>query len=305
MPYSTFQRLARWRRVRVKRIRLSQFVKDALQILLGVASAAFGLKSFLLPSGFLDGGVTGISLLITALTGWPLPVLIFIINLPFIVMGYLQVSKRFAFKTLLAVALLAAVLALVPLPEMTHDKLLISIFGGFFLGAGIGFSIRGGCVLDGTEVLALFLSRKLVFTIGDIILFINILIFLLAAVLINTETALYAMLTYFSASKTIDLIITGLEEYTGIFIISERSEHIRYFITHEMGSGVTIFKGERGFGKRGEQGGELNILYTVITRLEVQKLKNGVEKLDSHAFLIQQHISDTRGGMIRKKRHLH
>jgi uncharacterized membrane-anchored protein YitT (DUF2179 family) len=279
---------------------LLQYGKDTLLIIIGVLSASFGLKGFLLPNDFLDGGVTGISLLINILTDINLPILIIIVNLPFIWLAYTQVSKMFALKTLLAIGLLALSLTFISFPIVTTDKLLIAVFGGFFLGAGIGLSIRGGCVLDGTEVLALFISRKTVLTVGDVIIVINVIIFSAAAILINIETAMYAMLTYLGASKTIDFLIHGLEEFTGVTIISEHSEEIRKVIIEKLGRGVTIFKGKRGFGKRGQINDDLEIIYTVVTRLEIQKLKDEIENIDKSAFIIQQTINDVKGGMIKK-----
>jgi uncharacterized membrane-anchored protein YitT (DUF2179 family) len=277
-----------------------QYSKDALLVIVGVLSASFGLKGFLLPNDFLDGGVTGISLLINILTDINLPVLIIIVNLPFIWLAYTQVSKIFALKTLLAIGLLALSLTFISFPIVTTDKLLIAVFGGFFLGAGIGLSIRGGCVLDGTEVLALFISRKTVLSVGDVIIVINVIIFSAAAILINIETAMYAMLTYLGASKTIDFLIHGLEEFTGVTIITEHSEAVRKVIIEKLGRGVTIFNGKRGFGKRGQINEDLEIIYTVVTRLEIQKLTDEIENIDKSAFIIQQSINDVKGGMIKK-----
>ncbi|MEA5425566.1 YitT family protein [Arcicella lustrica] len=277
-----------------------QYGKDALLVIVGVLSASFGLKGFLLPNDFLDGGVTGISLLINILTDINLPVLIIIVNLPFIWLAYTQVSKVFAIKTLIAIGLLALSLTLISFPIVTTDKLLIAVFGGFFLGAGIGLSIRGGCVLDGTEVLALFISRKTVLSVGDVIIVINVIIFSAAAILINIETAMYAMLTYLGASKTIDFLIHGLEEFTGVTIITEHSEAVRKVIIEKLGRGVTIFNGKRGFGKRGQLNEDLEIIYTVVTRLEIQKLTDEIENIDKSAFIIQQSINDVKGGMIKK-----
>lgn len=277
-----------------------QYGKDALLVIVGVLSASFGLKGFLLPNDFLDGGVTGISLLINILTDINLPVLIIIVNLPFIWLAYTQVSKIFAVKTLIAIGLLALSLTFISFPIVTTDKLLIAVFGGFFLGAGIGLSIRGGCVLDGTEVLALFISRKTVLSVGDVIIVINVIIFSAAAILINIETAMYAMLTYLGASKTIDFLIHGLEEFTGVTIITEHSEAVRKVIIEKLGRGVTIFNGKRGFGKRGQINEDLEIIYTVVTRLEIQKLTDEVANIDKSAFIIQQSINDVKGGMIKK-----
>lgn len=278
----------------------AQSVKNVSLIALGVLLAGIGLKGFLLPNSFLDGGVMGMSLLINITTDIPLPFLIVIVNLPFIFLAYSQVSKFFAIKTLLGIVGLAICIAFIEIPLVTSDKLLIAIFGGFFLGAGIGMSIRGGGVLDGTEVLALYISRKTVLSVGDVIIIINVLIFAVAAFLINIETALYAMLTYLSASKTIDFLIHGIEEYTGVTIISEKSEEIRVMIIEQLGRGVTIFKAKRGFGKRGRKDEDLDVVYTVLTRLEIQKLTNEIENIDPTAFVVQQSLNDVKGGMIKK-----
>lgn len=295
---------AKVRQLLIMRLLLGQTLVQSVFIIMGVFSAALGLKGFLLPSGFLDGGVTGISLLVSRLSGLQLPVLIFSINLPFIVLGYRQISLRFALKTMAAITALSLVLAMVPFPEVTTDPLLVALFGGFFLGAGIGLCIRGGAVIDGTEVLAIYISKKSTLSVGDVILIFNILLFGTSAWLIDIETAMYAMLTYLAAGKTVDFVITGIEEYTGVTIISARSETIRKAIVEKLGRGVTIYNGKRGFGKQQHADLNLDIIFTVITRLEVQKLKNEIEKIDRHAFIIQHAISDTRGGMV-KKRPLH
>lgn len=276
-------------------------IKDAIFISLGVTAAAFGLKSFLLPSHFLDGGVMGISLLIHNQTNFDLSYLVVIINIPFIVIAYTQVSKSFALKTLIAITLLAVLLAFVEFPFITSDKLLISFFGGFFLGLGIGLSIRGGSVIDGTEVLAIYTSRKTVLTVGDIILVLNIVIFSVAAYLINIETALYAILTYLVASKTVDFVVHGIEEYISVMIVSEKSDAIKNAITKNMGRGVTVLQGKGGFGKRGHQEEDYDVIFSVITRLELQKLKTEVAKIDENAFMVENSVSDIRGGMIKKR----
>ena len=288
----------------LKRITAKQTLRSLIFIILGILAAGMGLRGFLLPNNFLDGGAMGISLLANTLSGLNLSLLIVAVNLPFIWMGYRQVSLLFALKTLVAIAGLALVVAFVPYPTITTDKLLIAVFGGFFLGLGIGLAIRGGCVIDGTEVLALYISKRSMLSVGDVIFIVNVIIFSFAAALVDIETALYAMLTYLSASKTVDFLIQGIEEYTAVTIISEKSEDIRKYIIDEMGRGVTIFKGQRGFGKRGEVDSDIDIIYTVITRLEVPALKSEIDRLDRDAFIIQYGIRDTKGGMI-KKRPLH
>ncbi len=276
------------------------YVKDALFIIGGIFAAGFGLESFLLPNRFIDGGATGISLLVTEVTDVPLSVLIILVNIPFLIMGYRVIGKQFALKAFLAILGLALVLALVSFPEVTQDKLLVSVFGGFFLGAGIGLSIRGGGVLDGTEVLAIFLSRKLSVKIGDVIIMINIVIFLAAAYLLSIEAALYSMLTYLAASKTLDFVVDGIEEYTGVTIISSKSEEIRLMVTEKLGRGLTVYRATGGYGKQGEHN-EYDVIYTVITRLEIRKLTVELELIDPKAFVVMSSINDTRGGMIKKR----
>jgi len=292
------------RAVREYKIILYRHVKDFVLIGLGVFSAAFGLKGFLQTNRFIDGGATGISLLVSAVTAIPLYALIILINIPFILLGSKIVGKAFAVKTALAILTLALVVAMVPFPNVTNDNLLVALFGGFFLGAGIGLSIRGGAVLDGTEILAIFMSRKFSTTIGDIIIVINIFIFAAAAYFLSVEIALYSMVTYLAASKTLDFVVEGIEEYTGVTIISMRSEEIRQMIIGTLGRGVTLYSGKRGFGKQGESR-NTDIVYTVITRLELNHLKTELEKIDPNAFIVMSPVKETKGGMIKKRRLLH
>ena len=269
--------------------------------MLGVLSAGFGLRGFLLPSKFIDGGVVGISLLISAVTHFPLSFLLVLVNIPFVVLGFKLIGRLFAIKTAIAIAALSVVVAFVPYPHITQDKFLIAFFGGFFLGLGIGLALRGGGVIDGSEVLAISLTKKLRLTVGDIILIINIIIFSFAAWILSVETALYSILTYLAASRTVDFVIEGIEEYTGVTIVSVKAEDIRRMIIEVMGKGVTTFKGEKGFGKRGHTEGETKIIYTVITRLEVSKLSVEIEKIDPNAFVVMSSIKDTKGGMIKNR----
>ena len=285
------------------KVTIRTWVKDFFLIILGIASAAFGLEAFLIPNKFIDGGVTGISLLISELSGLKLSLLLVLINTPFILLGLKIINRQFALKTAFAIAGLASCTALFHFPEITHDKLLVSLFGGFFLGAGIGLSGRGGAVLDGTEVLAIFISRKLGVTIGDVIIIINALIFGTAAYFLSLETALYAMITYLSASKTLDFVIEGIEEYTGVTVISPRHEEIIHMVAHKMGRGVTVYSGKRGYGKHGHVTNS-DIIFIVITRLEISKLNAEIEKIDPNAFVVMSSIKDTKGGMV-KKRPLH
>ncbi|HUQ34506.1 MAG TPA: YitT family protein [Pyrinomonadaceae bacterium] len=265
-------------------------------LVLGVLSAGLGLKGFLLPLHFIDGGVTGVSMLVSALSKGSLPLLILVINAPFIFIGYRQIGKMFALKSALAIAGLALCLAFLPYPVATNDKLLAAVFGGFFLGAGIGLSIRAGGVLDGTEVMALILSKKMGTTVGDVILLLNIVIFSVAAIFLGLEPALYSVLTYFSVSKTMDFLIHGIEEYNGVTIISARSEEIKGSILNDLGRGITVYKGMGGLTND-----EQDILFCVVTRLEIPRLKKVVKEIDEAAFIAVHRISDATGGVMKKQ----
>ncbi len=284
-----------------QRVKLRELIKDVMSILIGVICAGFGLKGFLLPNAFIDGGATGISLLIAQLTNLPVAPIIVLINLPFIVLAFRLLGAAFAIKTICAIILLAIVVAVVPYPIVTNDKLLVAVFGGFFLGAGIGFAVRGGCVIDGTEVLAIYISRKTSTTIGDIIVVINVLIFGAAAYFLSITIALYAMLTYMSASKAVDFLIEGLEEYTGVTIISSKPSKVQQMIINQLGRGVTVYSGKRGYGKSGDKVYEMDIIFTVITRLEISKLYSELRLIDPNAFVVMNSIKDMKGGMIKKR----
>jgi uncharacterized membrane-anchored protein YitT (DUF2179 family) len=275
-------------------------LKEFFLILVGIGLAGFGLKGFLIPSGFIDGGVTGISLLVHFLTPINLSLLIFIINLPFIFLAIKQIGKTFALKTLFAIIVLSLSLLWINYPIITLDKLLVAIFGGFLLGAGIGLSVRGGSVLDGTEILSVYLNRKTGFSIGEIVFFINVIIFSVAAVFLGIETALYSILTYLVASKSIDFISHGIEEYTGLTIISDKNKEIRRKL-FEMGNGVTIYKGNKGYADDKDKK-EIDILFTIVTRLEVFKIKKAIQSIDLHALIIEESISEIEGGFIKKRK---
>lgn len=265
-------------------------------IILGILSAGLGLKGFLLSSRFIDGGVTGISMLASDIFRFPLPILILVINLPFIAVGYRQIGRKFAVKSALAIAGLALCLAFIKYPDVTPDKLLTAVFGGFFIGAGIGLAIRGGAVLDGTEIAALLVSKSShLFKVGDVILILNVFIFSAAAFFLGVEPALYSMLTYFAASKTVDFLIHGIEEYTSITIISDKSEEIRQAITHVLNRGVTVYKGRGGLTDV-----EQDILNCVVTRLEIGRVKGVATEIDRGAFIVIQALADATGGVIKK-----
>jgi uncharacterized membrane-anchored protein YitT (DUF2179 family) len=230
---------------------------------------------------------------------------IIILNIPLIIAGYFSISPIFAIRTFVCVILLGICLLWFPYPIITSDKTLISSFGGFFLGLGIGLTMRAGCALDGIEVLALYTWKRTSFTISEIILALNIFIFGIAAFKFGIETALYSILTYFTASKTIDFVVEGIEEYTGVTIISGHSEVIKHRLVNELGRGITIYKGERGFLPGNfEVSSDVDIIFTVVSRLELRKLKNLVYEVDQKAFVFANTIKEASGGII-KRRHVH
>lgn len=271
-------------------------IRNVILIILGTLSAAMGLHGFLMSSDFIDGGVTGISMLLAKATGRPLSLLLPVINFPFIAMGYRQIGLAFAIRSTCAIGLLAVMLAILHFPDVTKDPLLTAVFGGFFIGAGIGLAIRGGAVLDGTEIAALLISKRShLFRVGDIILGINVVIFFVAIFVLGVEKALYSILTYVAAAKTLDFIIYGIEQYTALTIVSEKSSAIRLRIMDELGRGVTIYK-----ARGGKSGADQEILYCVVTRLEIGKVKGIIFDLDRSAFVVTTSLSDVQGGMVKR-----
>ena len=286
----------------MKNTLLSTWITEALYTIAGILFCGFALKSFLIPNHFFDGGVTGISLLIHEIYDINIAYVIILANIPLIIMGAYQINKKFAFRTLAAVIGLGLCLLLIPYPEITSDKLLVSIFGGVFMGIGVGLAIRGGCALDGVEVLALYTGKKISFTISEIILGINIIIFLIAATKLGLPTALYSILTYYTASRMTNFVIEGLEEYTGVTIISGQSSTIKERLVMDLGRGITIYKGERGFLKESfDVRHPVDIVFTVVTRLELRRLKNLVNSIDPNAFVFTSLIKEAAGGVLKRR----
>jgi uncharacterized membrane-anchored protein YitT (DUF2179 family) len=284
---------------RVAGVKLAAVVfKDTLLIGAGVVSAGFGLKGFLFSSHFIDGGVTGISMLGAMVLGLPLPLLILVINLPFVALGWRQMGANFAVKSMLAIGALSVCIGLIPYPDVTPDKLLTAVFGGFFLGVGIGLAIRGGAVLDVTDIAALLISKKTsVFRVGDVILILNVVIFSAAIFFLGVEPALYSILTYLAASKTVDFLLHGLEEYTSVIIISRQSERIRRVLLDSLHRGVTVYK-----GRGGQTDADQDILCCIVTRLEIGKVKAAARNIDHGCFIITHSLADVEGGVVKKPR---
>lgn len=290
----------------MSRAPLLHTVTDIVSSVAGILFCGFALKGFLVPNQFFDGGVTGISLLIHELYHFNIAYVIIIANLPLIIMGAFQINTAFAIRTFAAVVGLGLCLLFIPYPQITSDKLLVSIFGGVFMGIGVGLAMRGGCALDGIEVLALYTGKRISFTISEIILGINIIIFLIAAIELGLPTALYSILTYYTASKTISFVIEGLEEYTGVTIISGESDPIKEKLVKDLGRGITVYKGERGFLKDSfEISQDCDIVFTVVTRLEVRRLKNMVHSIDPNAFVFTSTIKEAAGGVLKRRARQH
>jgi uncharacterized membrane-anchored protein YitT (DUF2179 family) len=271
-------------------------LRHAIFILAGVLSASFGLKGFLIPTGFIDGGVTGVSLLLAATTSLPLSMWLPLINVPFIAVGLTQLGRAFAARSSLAIIGLALAVGFVEFPIVTKDLFLTALFGGFFLGAGIGLAMRGGAVLDGTEIAALLISRRTaMIRVGDLILAFNVVLFTVAMAVLGVEAALYSIVTYLSAARTVDFVVHGIEEYTAITIISSESAEIREAITGDLARGVTVYKGRGGLTNA-----EQEILFCVVTRLEIDRVRSIAHGIDKGAFIVSHALADVDGGVVKR-----
>lgn len=279
-------------------------LSSIIYTILGVFIAVVALQGFMVPNKFIDGGVTGIVILIFDLIDIPIGILLLVLNLPFIVMGYHKIGKTFAIHALIAVILMAALMHVVSVPVVTTDRVLIAVFGGFLIGLGIGLVIRGGGVIDGLEVVAQYTYKKSGFSTSEVILTINSLILLGAAFEFGIETAMYSILTYYTAMKTTDYVVDGFEEYTALSIVSKNHEVIRDLLVEKFDKALTIYKGQRGYlpGNKVEVK-DCNIIMVVVTRLEIHRLKGAIQVLDPNAFFFVQSIKEVKGGLLKKSPH--
>jgi uncharacterized membrane-anchored protein YitT (DUF2179 family) len=285
-----------WGMKPIKPNRFTRELSNALLIVLGILSAGMGLHGFLQSSNFIDGGVTGISMLLDKTTRVPLSVWLPIVNLPFIVLGYRQLGMAFAVRSALAIGGLSLALATIHYPDVTPDLLLTAVFGGVFIGAGIGFAVRGGAVLDGTEIAALLISKRShLLKVGDVILLFNVVLFLAAMSLLGVEASLYSILTYVTAARTLDFVIHGIEEFTAMTVVSPRSVEIGARIMTDLGRGVTLYSGRGGLSPVPQE-----ILYCVVTRLEIGKVKTITRMLDPSAFIVCHALADVEGGVVKR-----
>jgi uncharacterized membrane-anchored protein YitT (DUF2179 family) len=277
-------------------------ISAGAHMLLGVLVCGFALKGFLIPNHFFDGGVTGVSLLIHEFYGIPVAYIIVLVNLPFVILSMRLVSLRFAIRTICCIAGLGLCLLLVPYPQVTEDRLLVAVFGGVFMGLGVGLAMRGGAALDGVEVLAVYTRKHISFTVSEIVLAINIVIFTMAAIHLGVETALYSMLTYYAASRTTNFVVEGLEEYTSVTIVSAHSGPIKEKLVKDFGRGITVYKGERGFLRDSfEVSYPCDIIQTVVTRLEVSRLKGMIYAIDPKAFVVTARAKEALGGVLKRQ----
>ena len=279
-------------------------IKNLLHIIAGVLLAVLAMKGFMIPNRFLDGGVTGISILLHEMFHINISILVIVLNLIFIHLGYRKIGKTFAVQTTIAVTLLSFGLLFIDIPAITNEKLLIAIFGGIFMGAGIGLVIRGGGVIDGAEVIAVFTRRKVGFSNSEIIMLINCFIFAVAAIEFGIETAMYSVITFFTATRATNYVVDGIEEFTAMNIISSREEEIKNFLVNELGKGITVYKGERGYLPGSfDIKTDCQIIVTIVTRLEIKQIQDNLVKIDPKAFVYVQSIREASGGILKAKPH--
>lgn len=272
---------------------------DLTVISIGAMLASFGLNSFLLPNDFLDGGVTGIAILIASVTAWDISLILLALSIPFLIMCYYKLTPLITYKSIYSIALLAVLIHIEPTVVLTEDKLLIAVFGGLFLGAGIGLCIKHGSVLDGSEVLGIYLNRLYGLEIGKVILALNVVLFIAAAYLLDVETAMYSILTYMVTGRVTDFIIKGFEDYIGFMISSTHLEAIEEQLVTQVGCGVTIVSTARGHGSKGPQN-QSYMLQTVVNRIDMNSVYKWVNKVDPEAFVIEFDVNTVHGGATRK-----
>ena len=282
-----------------KRSKVIKSLSEYAQIAIGIVLASIGLKAFLLPNGFLDGGVTGIALLINRLVHINISLLLVLISIPFLIIGYFTVSKRIILKSVISILGLALFIHFENFGVITEDKFLISIFGGLFLGSGIGIAIRNGCVLDGSEILGVFINDRLGISIGKVILLFNIILFTITAFVISKEIAMYSILTYIVTAKVTDMVIEGFEDFIGVSIVSKDFDKIKVEIIKELGAGMTIYKGKRGFINQGETE-DIDIIHTIINRIDIKKMYRIISNIDEDAFIVEFDVNNVKGGVLRR-----
>ncbi|MEQ8325305.1 MAG: YitT family protein [Vicingaceae bacterium] len=279
--------------------KLPVLLSEIFQIGFGILLASIGLKAFLLPNGFLDGGVTGIAILVSQLFNLNISVVLLIVSFPFLLIGWNTLSKKIVLKSFVSISALAVSIYFENFTSITDDKLLIAIFGGLFLGAGIGITIKNGAVLDGSEILGIAINNRFGISIGKVILLFNIVLFTITAFLVSIEVSMYSILTFLVTAKVIDLMIEGFEDYVGLMIVSEKAAEIETLLIKEIGIGLTTYKGSKGYGQRGQIVHE-EIIHTVINRIEINRTYRLIEQMDERAFIIEFDVNNVKGGILKK-----
>ena len=279
-------------------------LKSFFQMVCGVLFAVFAVKGFLLPNKFFDGGVTGVALLIHELIHVDFSPIVLVLNLLFFIPAYKYVGKQFAVRSFIAVIVLAIGVQFLDIPSVTSDKLLIATFGGCFLGLGMGLVIRSGGVLDGIEIMALFTTRRIGFSMSEITLFLNLLLLLAIMFHLGIETVMYSTITFFTALKMADYVVDGIEEYISLTVISRESDKVKSLLVNYFGKGITVYKGERGYLPTAfEDKTDCDIIVIIITRLEIISINEEISKIDPTAFIYINSIKETRGGIMKKRSH--
>jgi uncharacterized membrane-anchored protein YitT (DUF2179 family) len=278
---------------------MKELISEFVQLLAGILLASIGLKMFLLPNGFLDGGATGIAILLSELFEFDISYILVLVSIPFLIMAWYNLSRRIFVKSVISIVSLAIIIHFESFTAITDDKLLIAIFGGLFLGAGIGLAIRNGAVLDGSEILGIVIHERLGISIGKIIFLFNAILFSATAFLLSIEIAMYSILTFIVTAKVIDLMIEGFEDYVGLMIVSEKVKSINSELIREIGAGTTLYQGTGGFGKRGAQA-EKDIIHTVINRIDIRRTYNLIDSIDKKAFIIEFDVNNIKGGMYTR-----
>ena len=281
-------------------------MKNILHLVLGTGLAVLAMKGFMIPNRFMDGGITGISILLHEIFHINISFLVIVLNLVFIYLGYKRIGKTFAVQTAIAVTFLSLGLLFIDINPITTDKLLIAIFGGVLIGTGIGLVIRGGGVIDGAEVIAVFTKRRTGFSNSEIIMLFNTIIFSIAAFQFGIETAMYSIITYFAATRATDYVVDGIEEFTALNIISTQQEEVKNYLVNELGKGITVFKGERGYLPNSfDIKTDCEIIFTIVTRLEIKQIEDALMAIDPKAFVYVQSIKEATGGILKTKTHPH
>jgi len=280
--------------------KIKQILLEIFKIFIGILLASIGLKAFLLPNGFLDGGVTGIAILVSQIFDFNISLILLVVSIPFLLLGWFTLARKIVLKSFLSITVLAVFIYFENFTSVTDDKLLIAIFGGLFLGAGIGITIKNGAVLDGSEILGIFINNRFGISIGKVILLFNIILFSFTALLISIEVSMYSILTFLITAKVIDLMIEGFEDYIGLMIVSDKSADIEANLIKEIRTGITKYKGSKGYGSRGRKTQDENIIHTVINRIDINRTYRLIEHIDDKAFIIEFDVNSVKGGILKK-----